>query len=310
MQDEKTRPVALDWILFFAAPCLFSSNLIFGRGILGEIGPFITAFIRWAGAFLLILPLIVHDRRACFAFIRNHTVLWLLLGFLGMGICGGFVYWALTVTTASNATLIYTTSSLFIILFQWLFQGRKLVVREVLGMVIAFAGVAVIVLKGDIAVLGHLRFNIGDFGMLAAAIAFAVYSMLLRHPAVSKIAPFSLFGLLAFSGATVLLPPAILEIMNGGILPTTGAAFLKLAGIIVFASIMAFYSFQHSVRIFGPAMAGTTLYLMPPVSIVMAVLLLGERFETYHAAGIALVMAGVILATAPRKLSGGRKTVL
>lgn len=300
MRDEEKRPIALDWVLFFAAPCLFSSNLIFGRGILGEIGPFITAFIRWTGALLLILPLIYHDRRACFTFIRHHTALWLLLGFLGMGICGGFVYWALTVTTASNATLIYTTSSLFIILFQWLFQGRQLVVREILGMMIAFTGVAVIVLKGDIGALRHLHFNIGDFGMLAAAIAFAIYSMLLRHPAVSTVAPFSLFGLLALSGALVLLPPAAVEIAQGGMLPTTSAAYMKLAGIIVFASIMAFYSFQHSVRVFGPAMAGTTLYLMPPVSIVMAVLFLGERFEPYHAVGIALVMTGVILATVPK----------
>lgn len=310
MQCEKSKPAALDWILFFAVPCLFSSNIIFGRGILGEIGPFITAFLRWAGAFLLILPFIYKDRQACFAFIRNHTGLWLLLGFLGMGICGGAVYWALTVTTASNATLIYTTSSLFIILFQWLFQSRQLVWREIIGMVIAFAGVALIVLKGDVGAVFHLHFNIGDFGILAAAIAFAIYSLLLRQPSLSNIAPFSLFGLLAFSGAAVLLPPAAVEIFSGGILPTTGIAFLKLAGIIVFASALAFYSFQHSVRVFGPAIAGTTLYLMPPVSLLMAVAFLGERFETYHALGIALVMTGVILATAPSGFLKRKTTVL
>lgn len=310
MQDKKKRAITIDWILFFAVPCLFSSNIIFGRGIQGEIGPFLTAFIRWAGALLLIAPLIYRDLGACLTFIRNHTLLWLMLGLLGMGICGGFVYWALTVTTASNATLIYTTSSLFIILFQWLFQGRRLILREILGMMIAFIGVAVIVLKGDVWTLRHLHFNLGDFGMLAAAIAFAVYSMLLRHPAVATVAPFSLFGLLALSGALVLLPPALIEVAHGGLLPTTGIAYVKLAGIIVFASILAFYSFQHSVRVFGPAMAGTTLYLMPPVSIIMAVLFLGERFEPYHAVGIALVMAGVILATAPGTVFKLKKTVL
>ena len=42
---------------------------------------------------------------------------------------------------------------------------------------------------------------------------------------------------------------------------------------------------------------------MPPVSILMAVVFLGERFEAYHAVGIVLVTGGLILATAP-----GRKT--
>ncbi len=44
-----------------------------------------------------------------------------------------------------------------------------------------------------------------------------------------------------------------------------------------------------------------TLYLMPPMSILMAVAFLGERFEHYHAIGIVLVTGGLILATAPRR---------
>ncbi|CLP78998.1 Uncharacterised protein [Mycobacterium tuberculosis] len=41
--------------------------------------------------------------------------------------------------------------------------------------------------------------------------------------------------------------------------------------------------------------------MMPPVSIIMAVIFLGETFETYHAVGIILVLGGVILATAKMK---------
>lgn len=291
----------LDWLLFLAAPVFFSSNIIFGRGITGDIGPFITAFIRWAGATLIILPFVYHDRRACLAFVRQHTLLWLVLGILGMGICGGFVYWALTLTTASNATLIYTTSSLFIILFQWLFQGRALVLREILGMVVAFAGVAAIVLKGDIEALLHLTFNIGDFGILVAAVAFAAYSMLLRNKSASAVPPLSLFCLLAASGAVVLFPPALVELVDGAPLPDSGSDWLKLTGIIAFASLAAFYCFQHSVRVFGPAMAGVTLYLMPPVSIVLAIVFLDEGFHAYHAAGMLLVTGGVVMATWPKR---------
>ena len=297
-----TRPPATsDWILFLLAPVFFSSNIIFGRGILGEIGPFITAFIRWFGAALLILPFVWHDRSAGIAFVRRHTGYWLMLGILGMGICGGVVYWALTATSASNATLIYTTSSLFIILFQWLFQSRKLMVREISGMIIAFAGVAAIVLHGDLGALLRLTFNIGDFGILVAAIAFALYSLLLRKPAATEVGPLSLFFLLALSGAVCLFPLAIIDYLSGGLLPHTRIAWLKLAGIIAFASLAAFYCFQHAVRVFGAAKAGITLYLMPPISIIMAVLFLGEEFHTYHAIGIVLVTGGVVLATLPQR---------
>lgn len=301
MLNSTKQPAVYDWTLFLLAPVFFSSNIIFGRGILGEIGPFITAFIRWFGAMLFILPFIWHDRASCVSFVRQHLGYWLALGILGMGICGGVVYWALTATSASNATLIYTTSSLFIILFQWLFQGRTLITREVLGMFIAFAGVSAIVLQGDLTALFHLRFNLGDFGILIAAIAFALYSILLRQPAATEVAPLTLFGLLSASGAVCLLPLALIDYMAGSPLPHSQMAWLKLSGIIAFASLAAFYCFQHAVRVFGPAQAGVTLYLMPPVSIIMAVAFLGEQFHTYHAAGIVLVTGGVVLATLPKR---------
>lgn len=300
-RSKAAQPRALDWLLYVLAPVFFSSNLIFGRGITGEIAPFTTAFLRWMGSAMIIFPFVYAERRTCLAFVRQHTAIWLVLGFLGMGICGGFVYWALTLTTASNATLIYTTSSLFIILLQWLLQGRRIRPGELLGMAIAFSGVAAIVLKGDWAAAKSFTFNIGDLGILVAAIAFALYSLLLRHPGVAAMPPLPLFGLLAFSGAIVLLPPALYEMVTGGLLPDSASDWTTLAGIIAFASLAAFYCFQHAVRVFGPAMAGVTLYLMPPTSIVMAVILLGERFETYHAVGIVLVMGGLMLATAPVK---------
>lgn len=295
-----------DWVLFLLTPIFFSTNLIFGRGITGEIAPFTTAFLRWAGSAAIIFPFVYAERDLCLAFVRANRGLWLVLGFLGMGICGGFVYWALTLTTASNATLIYTTSSLFIILLQWLLHGRRMRQGEFVGMLIAFAGVSVIVLKGDVDALRHFSFNIGDLGILVAAVAFAIYSLLLRHPVAKAMPSLPLFGLLALSGALVLAPPALYEVVNGGLLPDSASDWTKLAGIIAFASLAAFYCFTHTVRVFGPAVAGITLYLMPPMSILMAVVFLGETFERYHAVGIVLVMGGVILATAPRRTAIGK----
>ncbi|WP_320201599.1 DMT family transporter [Agrobacterium sp. rho-13.3] len=292
-------PRLRDWLLFLAVPFFFSSNVIFGRGVIGDVSPFVTAFLRWFFSALFIAPFIVSDWRACLAFIRAKTALWLVLGVLGMGICGGVVYWGLTMTSAANGTLIYTTSSLFIILFQRILHGRSIGRLELVGMVIAFVGVAAIVLKGDVSQLVHLNFNLGDLAILAASISFAAYSLLLRDPAARKMASLSLFGVIALSGALVLLPPAAIELANGGMLPSSAIAWAKVGGIILFASIAAFSCFTHTVRVFGPATAGITLYMMPPVSIVLAAVFLGESFEHYHAIGIVLVTGGVVLATAP-----------
>lgn len=294
-KPETGRPV--DWLIFSLVPIFFSSNMIFGRGIIGDVAPYTTAFLRWAGSTAIMLPFIYSDRRASALFVRNHFWLWLLLGGLGMGICGGLVYWSLTYTSAANGTLIYTTSPLFIILFQWMFSGRKISGRELTGMLVAFAGVISIVLHGDPAALLNLSFNIGDLGILVAAISFAIYSILLKDPALRNLSPLALFGMIALSGALVLLPPSIWEVLNNGPVPDSASDWWKIAGMVVFASLAAFFCFQHVVRVFGPATGGITLYLMPPVSIVMAMFFLGEPFETYHALGIVLVLGGVVLAS-------------
>ncbi len=130
-------------------------------------------------------------------------------------------------------------------------------------MLMAFAGVAAIVLRGDFRAFAHMSFNVGDFGMLVAAIAFAIYSVLLRRPAAQAIPPLSLFGLIAFSGSLRLLPLAVWEFFHGGLLAKTFSAWSKISGIILIASLAAFFCFHHTVRIFGPPTAGITLYMMP-----------------------------------------------
>ncbi len=91
-------------------PLFFSSNLIFGRSTIPEVAPFTLAFLRWSAAALLLSPFLWMARDRLRTYVSDHPVHWLVLGFLGMWICGAGVYYALQFTTATNGTLIYTTS--------------------------------------------------------------------------------------------------------------------------------------------------------------------------------------------------------
>jgi len=291
------EPRGRDWLIFALVPLFMSSNLVLGRGIAGEVSPFTTAFIRWVGAVLVMLPLLYRYWPMLFSALRQNAGLLFSLGFMHILVCGGGVYWSLTHTTASNATLIYTTSPLFIILFERVFAGRKVANREFIGILIAFVGVMPIVLRGDLSAVLDLQFNKGDLGMFVASMAFAVYSILLRTSGARAIPPMVLFTLVALAGSLLILPIVIWEISQGGMLPHTTSAWTKLAGITLIASLANYLAFQHSVRVFGPPLAGTVLYTSTPASILLAVIFLGEDFRYYHAIGFVLVLGGVLLAT-------------
>ena len=103
------------------------------------------------------------------------------------------------------------------------------------------------------------------------------------------------------------LPIALWELVQGDAMPTEAHSWAAIAGIVLISSLLAFSTFQFGVRALGASIAGVFMYLLPPYGVGLAIVFLGEEFHAYHAAGIALVMAGVITATFPAKLLGRPK---
>ncbi|MEZ5806129.1 MAG: DMT family transporter [Zhengella sp.] len=306
MDAPSPARTAIAFAVMIVTPLFFSSNLIFGRGVIGEVAPFTLAFLRWLFVAMALLPVLFAQSRAVRAMLRSHSPLLLVEGFLGMWICGAIVYVALTMTTATNGTLIYTTSPVIIIILEAIFFGRAIGWREALGSLTAFAGVAVIVLKGDPATLATLTFNPGDILFILAAIAWAIYSVLMRRAEFKTIGNIASLGIVAAFGALCLAPFALAEFLSGAVMPVTQTAWGSIAGIVLFSSLIAFGGFQFGVRVLGPSVAAVFMYLLPPYGVTLAVLLLGESFQSFHAAGIVLVMGGIILATFPARWLAGK----
>jgi len=307
MSSTQSSPSPLPYLVMLAAPLFFSTNLIFGRYVTGEVTPFLLATIRWAAVAAILSPLLYIHRDTVVPLLRTEWKRLAVLGFLGMGICGGGIYLALKYTTATNGTLIYTTSPVLIILLERLFLGRRSHFREMAGTLLAFLGVAVIVLRGSLETALSLSFNIGDLLVLAGAISWAGYSILYRSEPVRHVGNMPLFALVAIFGALSNLPVALWEVARGDALPTQAHSWAAIAGIVLISSLLAFSTFQYGVRALGASLAGVFMYLLPPYGVALALVFLGEEFHTNHAAGIALVMAGVITATFPAKLLGRLK---
>ncbi|MCZ4287400.1 DMT family transporter [Hoeflea alexandrii] len=280
-------------------PLFFSSNLIFGRSTIPEVAPFTLAFLRWTASALILTPFLWMARDRVRAYVSGYPLHWLLLGFLGMWICGAGVYYALRFTTATNGTLIYTTSPLMIIILERLFFGRPTSWREIAGILIGFLGVAIIVLKGNLTGFAGTSFNIGDLMFIFAALSWAGYSVLLKGRRTAGLPVSALFAVVTLSGSLLLAPFALWEFLTGAMMPQTLTAWGGIAGIVVFSSLLAFSGYQYGVARLGASTASVFMYLLPPYGVGLAVLVLGEPFEMHHAIGIITVLAGLVLATAP-----------
>lgn len=285
--------------LLFIMPVFMSSNIIIGRYAIDQTEPWTLAFLRWLLAFIILLPFAHRQASAVMPIIRANLKLLLIMAFLGMWICGALVYLALKYTSATNGTLIYSAAPIVIMVLEWLFRGRRISLREAVGIVLAVTGVVVIVTKGSLANLLALQFNWGDLIFALCMISWATYSVLIRQKALQDIPVMMLFAALAGLGALLLFPFSVMEMIFVAPLPTSMPAWLSIAGVAIVASVLAFSTYQYGIKMVGASIAGLFMYLLPPYGVFMAVVFLGEELHAYHFMGFIPIMAGLILATLP-----------
>jgi drug/metabolite transporter (DMT)-like permease len=102
-------------------------------------------------------------------------------------------------------------------------------------------------------------------------------------------------------GSLMLLPFYIWENLSGQVMSMNWITLLAVAYVAIFPSILAYLCFNRGVELVGANRAGLFFHLMPVFGSLMAILFLGERFQFFHAAGLVLILVGIILATQTRE---------
>ena len=293
---KSSRRHRIAQLLLWITPALWSSNYLIARASDGVIAPHALALGRWTLALALLLPLSGAALVGSFHQWKREWKQLLLLGALGMWICGAFVYEGAHTTSAVNIGLIYAATPVAIA-----FASTKLLHERVsrwqsAGMGLALCGVVFVIAKGDLGNLRAVRFTVGDLWILAAAVAWVAYTLLLqRWP--SALGPTPRLAAITLGGVLVLLPFTTLEAMfRPG--PELGAKALLL--IVLAGLLPGFFSYQayaYMLRELGSARSALVMYLAPVYAAFTAWALLGEAPRWYHAVGAALILPAIYLAT-------------
>jgi len=277
------------------ANLFWAGNIVLGRGLAGHVPPIALAYWRWTGAFVIAFgfawPYLKQDARA----LLRHWRMMLLLSATGIATYNTMSYIGLTSTTALNVLLLQSAGPLIIIVWAFALFGDRPTLRQSTGVLLSLAGVAVIAAHGSLETLQHLTLNRGDVWILVAMVIYGVYAaMFRRRPAAH---PMSFLVATMGIGSMMILPFYIWEFMQGGRIEGSATAWLGLAYIAVFPSFIAYLFFNRGIELIGAARAGQSWHLMPVFGSILAVLFLGETFYAYHAIGIALIAAGIVLAS-------------
>ena len=224
---------------------------------------------------------------------------------VALGLTGGSVYFlaenaAMLFTTATNTSLIVCSCPLFAMLLFALFfrQSEKITRIQALGSLIAFLGMAVVVLNGHFVL--HLS-PLGDLLAFAACLCWAVYSLLMKvavriHSSLFITRKVFIYGLLTIIPYYILVPSEASIFISPSSFLFPLSTFLNLLFLGVVASMLCYLTWNWVIGKLGPVIATNWVYFNPITTILFAWWLLDEKITIWFLLGSALILLGMYLA--------------
>ncbi len=265
-------------------------------GRLGSLDwqPMTLTFARWLLASLVILPFAWHKTRADWPTIRTNGALLFALGAVGLGGFNMLLYLALTKTTAVNASILQAYMPAFIFILNFVVLGVRVRALQLLGLLVSMIGVLVTCTRGNPAAFFNEGFNTGDVIMLMACVVYAGYTFGLRwRPNIDWMS----FMLVVFTGATIAATPfMIYELVTQPFSVPGWRGWAVLCYAVLFPTFCSQLFYAKGVAAIGGNRAGLFINLVPIFGSVLAVLILQELFQWFHAVGLLLVVGGILVA--------------
>jgi drug/metabolite transporter (DMT)-like permease len=283
------------YVLLCITALCWAGNAIVGRLAAGHIPPVTLSFLRWALAFLIILPFAWKHLKRDWGTIRARLGTMIFISVTGISAFNTLQYWALEHTQALNTLLLQSAGPLFVAVWSLILLGVRLTLAQAGGIALSLVGVLVILLHGDLTALTSIQFNKGDIIFTFAMAIFGLYSVLtLKRPPIHGL---SFAGFTFGCGAACLVPLLIWELCSRPPMQLNTSNLLMLFYVAVFPSTVAYLCFNRGVQLIGANRAAPFFHMTPLFGAVMAMVFLGERPQLFHVVGFALVLTGVYVAS-------------
>jgi drug/metabolite transporter (DMT)-like permease len=282
----------LNFRLVFVA-LVWGVNFSVIKFALADFHPLGFTVVRFALAalFLITVMLANHEplaieRRDCFAIVR--------LGFLGITLYSILFMYGLKLTTAANSALLISLSPLFGALISAASGKERLTPRIVSGLVLATAGV-VLVIRSHHGGVGFSSSDVaGDLLTLCAALTWALYTITAK-PLLEKYSAVKITAYNFAAGSFLLLPLSLSGLINQPWSPISLLSWTAMAFASFIAAGVAYVFWYQGVKNIGVTRTMVYHYLMPFFAVLFAAFALGEGIALLQYLGGAGILAGVYL---------------
>ena len=296
MNSNPQKNIYLGFLFALITVIIWSGNYVIARGIANQVPPISLGFFRWGTATLILLPFGFKKAVSELNIVSKNKLYFFFTAFTGVSLFNTFIYVAGHYTGAINLVLLATTASpIFITILAAIFLKEKINNYRIAGMLLCIVGILILISKGSLHKLGEFRFGTGDLWILASALAFAVYNILVRK----KPAGISSTGFLTIVftlGSLMLLPFSLLELHYSAPVHFTKGIIITFLYLGIGNSVIGFFCWNAAIAKIGAGRTSLFGNLMPVFAAIEAVIFLGEEFTSFHLISGIFVLSGLVIA--------------
>ena len=227
------------------------------------------------------------------------------LTFLGLGVMGGSLYFltenmALIYSTTANVSILVSTCPLLTALIVSLFyKSERMTCIQILGSFIAFIGVVLVILNGQLVLQLNPR---GDILALCASLTWTLYSLFMKRIMGRYRSDYITrkvfgYGILTIIPYFFLVEP--FDVSRSTLTNMSVICNLLFLGLV--ASTGGYLVWSWAMKRLGAVKATNCIYIQPLVTMIAGVLILSEPITLMGISGIAITTLGMILALRNKK---------
>jgi drug/metabolite transporter (DMT)-like permease len=281
----------LEWGMLIALSLLWGGSFFFVGVALAELPPFTVVVLR-VGIAAIVLNLLLAVMGLRMPMTLHAWIMFFGLGVLSNALPFCLIVWGQTQIASGLASILNATTPLFTVLVAHaLTDDEKMSANRLAGVLIGFAGVAVLI--GPAALAGAGTNVLAQLACIGAAITYAFAGVYGRRIRTMGMPP-----LVATTGmvtaSTLLLIPIAIAVDRPWMLPGPGATtWGAVAGLAVLSTALAYLIYFRILATAGATNLMLVTFLIPVSAILLGALVLGERLAPQHFLGMALIGAGL-----------------
>ena len=277
-------------LLAFVAVIFWGISFVATKAALQDVSPVTLVTVRFAIGALVLLALVRELPP------RREWPSLALMGFIGVFIHQMLQSFALTMTSASNTGWLIGLTPIWSALLSAFLLRERFGGWKVFGLVAGFAGALLVVTHGDFSpqVLGRPS-TLGDLLILVSTINWAVYSVV-GHATIRRLGPRRATSGAMLFGALMLLPFFLVRQGWREVPKLTATGWSAVLFLAIGCSALGYLFWYGALERIEVSRVAALLYAEPLVTVVAAMVLLGEKLSGVVVAGGILVLIGVVIA--------------